>query len=89
MVGSSWVANDRVARQGREGELQTARVLDRLADRRAVVMHNLRIPIAGISANIDHVGTRPPEKAMLARASRRRRAPSAHRRSPAARSYPR
>jgi hypothetical protein len=57
LVGASWAANDAVARVGRRAELQSAVVLDRLASRPdgPTVLHDLAIPIPGISANIDHV----------------------------------
>ncbi|KAB1645447.1 NERD domain-containing protein [Pseudoclavibacter sp. CFCC 14310] len=52
-----WAANEDVARIGRTGELRTAEVLNRLAMRPggADVIHDCRIPIPGISANIDHI----------------------------------
>lgn len=55
LVGAKWAANADVARIGRTGELRTARLLDHLArDRAVTVMHDLRIPIPGYSASIDH-----------------------------------
>lgn len=54
--GAGWAANAGVARAGAAGERKTAAVLDRLAaDRSFTVMHDLRLPIPGLSANIDHV----------------------------------
>ena len=57
LVGASWAANAAVARVGRQAELRTALVLDRLAGRPGgpTVLHDLAIPIPNISANIDHV----------------------------------
>ena len=57
LVGASWAANAAVARVGRRAEIRTAEVLDRLASRPGgpTVLHDLSIPIPGISANIDHV----------------------------------
>lgn len=51
----SWVANAGVARAGQRGEKLTARILDQLArDTDATVLHDLRIPLPRITANIDH-----------------------------------
>lgn len=51
----SWAANADVARIGQTGELRTAEVLDEAARRHGVtVLHDLRIPIPGITANVDH-----------------------------------
>ena len=57
LVGASWAANDAVARVGRRAELQTAEVLELLAGRPIgpTVLHDLAIPIPGITANIGHV----------------------------------
>ena len=44
-------------RRGAAGEMETARLLDRLPRRRWVVWHDLRVP--GSSANIDHVAVGP------------------------------
>lgn len=54
---ASWAKNDAVARVGKSGEVKTAAVLDELArrDRGPTVMHDLRIPIPGFTANVDHV----------------------------------
>lgn len=54
---AAWAKNDAVARIGKSGEVKTAAVLDELAHRDGgpTVLHDLRIPIPGISANIDHV----------------------------------
>lgn len=50
-----WAANAEVQRVGRAAEENTGRVLVKLAERGATVLHDLRIPIPGIHANIDHV----------------------------------
>lgn len=52
-----WAANAEVARHGHAGELRTAAVLDGYARRESgpTVLHDLRMPIPGIKANIDHV----------------------------------
>lgn len=54
---AAWAANDAVARIGKSGEARTGAVLDELAARAdgPTVLHDLRIPIPGFSANIDHV----------------------------------
>lgn len=54
---ASWAKNDAVARVGKSGEVRTAAVLDELTRRDGgpTVMHDLRIPIPGFTANIDHV----------------------------------
>ncbi|HEY5117254.1 MAG TPA: nuclease-related domain-containing protein [Nakamurella sp.] len=57
LVGASWAVNAAVAKVGRSAELRTAEVLDELAGRAGgpSVLHDLAIPIPGITANIDHV----------------------------------
>jgi len=57
LVDATWAANKAVARVGRRAELRTAEVLDPLAKRSdgPTVLHDLAIPIPGITANIDHV----------------------------------
>jgi hypothetical protein len=57
LVCASWAVNAAVARVGRRAELQTSEVLDELAGRAGgpSVLHDLAIPIPGITANIDHV----------------------------------
>lgn len=57
MDNATWAKNDAVARIGKSGEIRTAAVLDVLARRPGgpTVMHDLKIPIPGISANIDHL----------------------------------
>ncbi|MGL5827763.1 MAG: nuclease-related domain-containing protein [Nocardioides sp.] len=54
---AAWAVNAEVAAIGKEGELATARALDAYAeaDRGPTVLHDLRIPISGFTANIDHV----------------------------------
>ena len=56
-AGSTWAKNEQVARAGKQGEELTARVLNRLAVQPGgpTVLHDLRIPIPGFVANIDHV----------------------------------
>lgn len=53
---ASWAANADVAAVGRGGEVRTGQVLDAVAHRPGgpTVLHDLRIPISGINANIDH-----------------------------------
>lgn len=53
--GGAWAANDNALKAGAEGERRTAEVLQALAVNGAAVFHDLRIPIPGIKANIDHV----------------------------------
>ena len=57
MDNASWAKHDAVARIGKSGEVRTGAILDALARRDGgpTVMHDLRIPIAGINANIDHL----------------------------------
>lgn len=54
---ASWAANAEVARFGQRGEQQSAEILNALGRRRngPTIMHDLAIPISGITANIDHV----------------------------------
>lgn len=49
----SFAKNAGTAAAGAQGEKRTARVLDQFADR-ALVLHDLRIPLPGVRANIDH-----------------------------------
>lgn len=51
---SSWAANQNVARVGASGEKKSAALLDGF-HLKAAVMHDLRVPIPGFKANIDHV----------------------------------
>lgn len=53
--GTAWADNSEVVRHGRDGELKTAAALERGLPREVVVMHDLRIPIPGFKANIDHL----------------------------------
>jgi len=62
LADAPWAANREVAAIGRVGERRTAEILDRLASdstedgRRVVtVLHDLKIPLSRITANIDHV----------------------------------
>lgn len=57
LVDASWAKNTAVADIGRGGEQRTAAVLNDLArvPGGPTVLHDLRIPIPGFSANIDHV----------------------------------
>jgi len=54
---AAWAKNAAVARVGKAGEVRTAVILDAIAQRTGgpTVMHDLLIPIPGISANIDHL----------------------------------
>lgn len=55
LVDAGWAANAAVAAQGHRGETRTAEVLNRLVvGTGSVVLHDLRIPIPGFTANIDH-----------------------------------
>lgn len=51
-----WAANASIARIGRQGELRTAALIDAAARRYGfTVLHDLRVPIPGFSANADHI----------------------------------
>lgn len=51
-----WVQNRGVARAGAQGERLTARELAKLVERSNVtVLHDLKMPVPNITANIDHV----------------------------------
>lgn len=54
---TSWAANEAVVRMGAKGEVMTAAVLDARARELGgpTVLHDLRIPLPGVNANIDHV----------------------------------
>lgn len=55
LTDATWAASDSIAAAGREGELATARVLAGVAHVAGpTVLHDLRIPAAGVRANIDH-----------------------------------
>lgn len=51
---SSWAINEQVARIGAKGEEKSARLLDGFS-KKAAILHDLRIPIPGFKANIDHI----------------------------------
>ncbi|MGK3708659.1 nuclease-related domain-containing protein [Arthrobacter sp. IK3] len=51
---TSWAVNESVAKFGAKGEQRSAAVLNKFGDR-AAVLHDLRVPIPGFKANIDHV----------------------------------
>ena len=51
---SSFAASAGAAKAGADGELRTAAVLDGFG-LKAAVLHDLRVPIPGFKANIDHV----------------------------------
>lgn len=57
VAGTTWAKNDAVARIGKTGEIRTAAILDPLTRQLGgpTVLHDLLIPIAGYTANIDHV----------------------------------
>lgn len=57
LIDAGWAKNAAVADIGRSGEQRTAAVLNDLARLPSgpTVLHDLRIPIPGFSANIDHV----------------------------------
>lgn len=54
---ASWTANAAVAKVGKAGEQKTAQLLNQFAvpENGVTVLHDLRIPIPGFSANIDHL----------------------------------
>ncbi|WP_427019367.1 nuclease-related domain-containing protein (plasmid) [Pseudarthrobacter sp. P1] len=51
---SSWAVNETVARIGAKGEQKTEALLNGFA-LKAAVLHDLRVPLPGFKANIDHV----------------------------------
>ncbi|WP_248581563.1 nuclease-related domain-containing protein [Nocardioides sp. InS609-2] len=57
LENAAWAVNADVARIGKAGELRSAAVLDQhaLPHDGVTVLHDLRIPIPGFTANIDHV----------------------------------
>jgi hypothetical protein len=57
LAGATFTANKGVAAAGARGERQTAAILDELATRIGgpSVLHDLSIPVPGVSANVDHV----------------------------------
>lgn len=54
LADTTWAVSEAVARAGTKGELRSEEVLNRFGGR-AAVMHDLRVPIPGFKANIDHV----------------------------------
>ena len=50
-----WAANDSVRRIGQNAEVRTGQELAGIIHRGPSVLHDLRIPIPGINANIDHL----------------------------------
>jgi hypothetical protein len=56
-AAASWSNNIAAAKAGVRGEISTAKILDGLAALPGgpTVLHDLRIPIPGINANIDHI----------------------------------
>lgn len=57
LTNATWARNAAVAKIGQAGEQRTAVMLDRFARQAGgvTVLHDLRIPIPNITANIDHV----------------------------------
>lgn len=57
LTGATWAVSDSAARIGQGGEVRTAALIDELALTLGgpTVLHDLNIPIPGISANIDHL----------------------------------
>ena len=54
LVDATWAANPTVARIGRDGEIRTARLLNDHRPSDTAVLHDLAVPAAGYTANIDH-----------------------------------
>ena len=54
LVDATWAANPTVARIGRDGEIRTARLLNDHRPFNTAVLHDLAVPAAGYTANIDH-----------------------------------
>lgn len=52
---ADWAANDAVRLKGQQAEMRTGAVLYELTKRGPTVINDLRIPIPGFTANIDHV----------------------------------
>ncbi|WP_454698237.1 nuclease-related domain-containing protein [Arthrobacter humicola] len=50
---SSWAVNKNVARIGTKGEQKTEALLNGFG-KKAAVLHDLRIPIPGFKASVDH-----------------------------------
>jgi len=56
LENADWAANDDVARIGQSGEVKTSRIINHAVQgTKAVALHDLRIPLPGVRANIDHV----------------------------------
>jgi hypothetical protein len=53
----SWLADQSTAKVGAKGEQRTGRILNALAAAQngPTVLHDLRIPLPGVNANIDHI----------------------------------
>lgn len=51
---NSFAVSEGAARMGARGETRTAEILD-ASSRKAAIMHDLRVPIPGFKANIDHI----------------------------------
>lgn len=53
----SWLADQSTAKVGAKGEQRTGRILNALASAPdgPTVLHDLRIPLPGVNANIDHI----------------------------------
>ncbi|MCU6481917.1 nuclease-related domain-containing protein [Arthrobacter sp. A2-55] len=51
---TSWAVNDAVARVGAKGEEKTEALLGGFA-KKAAILHDLRVPLPGFKANIDHI----------------------------------
>lgn len=54
LTNATWAANDTVARIGQRGEIRTAELLAPFGKHTAII-HDVRVPISGWKANIDHV----------------------------------
>lgn len=55
LIDAAWAANAEVARIGRKAEIRTAQLLEDRRPDRTAVLHDVAIPAAGYTANIDHV----------------------------------
>lgn len=54
LTNATWAANETVARIGQKAEIRTAELLAPYGERTAII-HDVRVPISGWKANIDHV----------------------------------